>query len=239
MEFLQSTLRALPAAATNPLAFIGYAITVTAWLILSIRVARNKELLANLEKLPEADRLPALRAEMGMIDPPSGMSVKGWLKARTHTYFLFGFGMALFAAVTVFAIALFRREPKADEPNEIAYNFHITQELWDKKYYAKQLLLSSFGLVQNFCFGDTMSIKNETPKTIRLDMRKLDSSDDGIIYIGTLNPHKALFVRLNYDFNEAYVVGHVKTQRALIVFDLLYCQQGRPYRSAKSMQPTR
>ena len=65
MDFLSTALEALPHISTSPLAFVGYIIVVISWLILSLRVKRNKQMLKHLDKLPKKDRLEALQMELG------------------------------------------------------------------------------------------------------------------------------------------------------------------------------
>ena len=69
LQFLVSALSAIPAAATSELALVAYALVIGAYIFTVWRVARNKNLLANLEKLPAKDRLRALESEMGKRSP--------------------------------------------------------------------------------------------------------------------------------------------------------------------------
>ena len=52
MDFLKSALAAIPSAATSPAAFVAYLAALLAFVYTQHRVARNKQLLANLQKLP-------------------------------------------------------------------------------------------------------------------------------------------------------------------------------------------
>lgn len=67
MSFMKAALEALPHAAQSPLAFAAYVVAIVAWLIIALRVNRNRQLLKHLEKLPEGHRLEALRMEMGAV----------------------------------------------------------------------------------------------------------------------------------------------------------------------------
>ena len=53
---LNQLIEALPSAATNPYAFTSYVLLIVAWVIVVFRVKRNKQLLDNLQKLPEQDQ---------------------------------------------------------------------------------------------------------------------------------------------------------------------------------------
>lgn len=104
-SFLRSALSALPIAASSPLAMAGYVITVVAWLVIVIRVKRNKQVLNNLDKFPKHDRLELLRAEMGAVRLKSGLSPEQYLRSRIHLYYLIGFAMICLLLVLLFAIA--------------------------------------------------------------------------------------------------------------------------------------
>lgn len=107
-SFLRSALSALPIAASSPLAMAGYVITLAAWLVIVIRVKRNKQVLNNLDKFSKHDRLEVLRAEMGVVRLKSGLSPDQYLRSRIHLYYLIGFGMICLLLVLLFAIAASR-----------------------------------------------------------------------------------------------------------------------------------
>lgn len=105
MTTFSSIVDALPNAAHSPLALVAYAMVVTAWAVLGWRIRRNRNLLAHLEKLPEKDRLEALRLEMGEQSLKTALNAEQWLRARIHKFVLIGFSILCLAVVLVFAIA--------------------------------------------------------------------------------------------------------------------------------------
>ncbi|MFT3721737.1 hypothetical protein [Pseudorhodoferax sp.] len=110
MDF-EAFLKALPVVAASPYAFIAYVLLITAWLVLGLRVKRNKNLLDALEKLPASQRLAALQAEMGHVSPPSGLTPEQWLKSRTTTYYFIGF-LALCFCVTLLGLIAYVFAPE-------------------------------------------------------------------------------------------------------------------------------
>jgi hypothetical protein len=104
-EFIRTALAALPAAATSGKALAAYAIAIAAWVIISFRVSRNRNLLKNLEKLPERDRLKALTIEMGSVPLKEGASAEQFLRARIHSYYFWAFLILCAVAVLIFLIA--------------------------------------------------------------------------------------------------------------------------------------
>jgi hypothetical protein len=112
MDF-RAILKGLGTAATNPLAFVAYLFAVAAWLILRLRVDRNKNLLASLTKVPERDRYKTLRDEMGVIELKEGLSPEQFLRSRIHFYYLLGFVVLCVVVVILFAIAVFQPKPTA------------------------------------------------------------------------------------------------------------------------------
>ena len=71
MDFLKAALDALPSAATSQAAFVAYIVAILGYVYIQNRIARNKQLLSNLEKLPARDRLKALELEMGSVRVPA------------------------------------------------------------------------------------------------------------------------------------------------------------------------
>lgn len=105
MELVKEFLQAIPAAATNEWSFLSYLAVVIAWFLLGWKIKRNKNLLLNLEALPEKDRLKALEMEMGVGRLRTGLSPEQWIRSRIHTYLLIGFVVLCIALVVVTVLA--------------------------------------------------------------------------------------------------------------------------------------
>ncbi|MFM0226124.1 hypothetical protein [Paraburkholderia dipogonis] len=99
MEFLTSALKAIPAISTSPLALIGFALTLAAWVLAVFRAKRMKLLLQRLADIPEADRARVIQLELGEI-LPARISAQQWIRARSHRYYLVAF-LALLVTVSV------------------------------------------------------------------------------------------------------------------------------------------
>jgi hypothetical protein len=131
VEFIRSALQALPSVATSPLALVAYLLVVAAWLIIALRVKRNKQLLKHLKDLPAKDRLQALRDEMGTIPLKEGFTPEQYLRSRRHLYYFVGFGMVCLLILIIFVVSailakekegtaavditLFQEEPNSDQ----------------------------------------------------------------------------------------------------------------------------
>jgi hypothetical protein len=61
MDFLRSALNAIPDAATHPFAFLSYLAMLLVWIVVSLRVKRNSNVLQSIHHLPEGDRLETLK----------------------------------------------------------------------------------------------------------------------------------------------------------------------------------
>ena len=107
-QFLEAALSAIPAAATNSYTFGAYALVVLAYVVVAWRVARNKNLLANIEKLPPNDRLSALEIETGGVRLASGISPEQWVQSRIHKYYLLGFLATCAVVVAIAAPAMLK-----------------------------------------------------------------------------------------------------------------------------------
>jgi tetratricopeptide (TPR) repeat protein len=108
LQFLVSALSAIPAAATSELALVAYALVIGAYIFTVWRVARNKNLLANLEKLPAKDRLRALESEMGGVPLAAGISPEQWVQNRIHRYYLVAFLATCALVAFILALAVWR-----------------------------------------------------------------------------------------------------------------------------------
>jgi len=104
-EFLTATLSAIPSAASNGYALAAYALVIAAYIVTVWRVARNKNLLANLQKLPPKDRLSALEIETGGVRLAAGISPEQWVRSRIHRYYLIAFLATCAVAIAVAALA--------------------------------------------------------------------------------------------------------------------------------------
>ncbi|SRR6266702_6740259 len=70
-EFLKAALQAIPSAASNPLSLIAFVCLIAAWVFISYRVTRNKQVLSHIKDIPENQRADIVRAEMGTVIPPN------------------------------------------------------------------------------------------------------------------------------------------------------------------------
>ncbi|GBC62758.1 hypothetical protein DENIS_3735 [Desulfonema ishimotonii] len=85
MEFFKAAFSALGTAATNPIALVGYLAVILSFAVVARRERRNKNLLDKIEKLPEKDRLNALKEEMGSVTVPIGLTPEQWLRDRAES----------------------------------------------------------------------------------------------------------------------------------------------------------
>jgi hypothetical protein len=112
-QFLTAALSAIPSAATSWYALLAYALAIAASVFSVWRVARNKTLLENIQKLPSKDRLIALRIEMGGVHLAKGISPEQWIRSRIHTYYLFAFLATCAVVATVGTVAILKSDSYA------------------------------------------------------------------------------------------------------------------------------
>lgn len=105
MDFLKAALDAIPAAASTPLALAAYVVAIAAWVVISVRVWRNRNLLRNLDRLPEHDRLAALQAEMGNLPLRSGLTPQQFLRSQIHRYYFYAFLVVSLLGFLIVAVA--------------------------------------------------------------------------------------------------------------------------------------
>jgi hypothetical protein len=104
-DLFRLTISSLPTVASSPFAFVAYIVVVLAWLIIAWRVKRNKNLLENLVKLPENDRLRAFETEVGHIPIKEGLSPEQYLRSRIHYYYFLAFSILCLVIVTIFVVS--------------------------------------------------------------------------------------------------------------------------------------
>jgi hypothetical protein len=107
MDDINQILKGISTAASNPLAFVSYIVALIAWVLIRIRVGRNKNLLERLKDLPKADRLEALKAEMGVLPIREGLSPEQWIRSRINRYYFLGFVVLCAVFVILFAISAY------------------------------------------------------------------------------------------------------------------------------------
>jgi hypothetical protein len=123
MEEILATLKAIPAAATSPLALVAYLATVGAWTLIAWRVRRHSILVANIDKFPAADRKAVIGAELGHVDVPEGLSAEQFLRARIHGYVFMGWIALCITTVVVVATAFYKRNDKKDRADAYIREF--------------------------------------------------------------------------------------------------------------------
>lgn len=106
MDFFQIAFESLPVVASHPFSFIAYLTVLLCWLIIAYKIKRNKQLLLNIDKLPEKDRIKAIELEMGAVKVSSNLTADQWVKSRIHFYYLIGFSIVCFLVLLIFVISI-------------------------------------------------------------------------------------------------------------------------------------
>lgn len=107
MEQISAFISAIPAAAASPLALVAYLATLVAWTLVAWRVNRFTVLMNSIDKLPEKDRIEAIRVETGRV-VPKGMTAEQYLRSRIHSFILVGFFVLCATVAFVASMALIR-----------------------------------------------------------------------------------------------------------------------------------
>jgi hypothetical protein len=107
MDFLTKALQALPLIATSPLAFLGYVLTLVAWVYAVFRSRRLKLILARLPDIPETDRAKTIQLELGEV-LPANITAEEWLRGKRQKYFFVAFVLLLVTFVSIVAVAIYQ-----------------------------------------------------------------------------------------------------------------------------------
>jgi len=85
-SFFSAAFAATSSAAAGPFALFAYLAALIAYVICFLRIRRNQALLNKIEKIPDHQRVAALRNEMSGIPVPADIKPKHWLAARRQRY---------------------------------------------------------------------------------------------------------------------------------------------------------
>jgi len=184
---LSSLISAIPSAATSPYALVAYALAAAVYALSVWRVSRNKNLLANLQKLPPKDRRKALEREMGSNLAPK-ISAEQWVRSRIHRYYFFAFLATCAALVTIVALALFARtDPPGTGAVFIGNVNYVAQQY--QQINNNQILATE--LKQQIQEGIELATRREFARAQEAFMRVPDSArvpavwnDLGVVYEG-------------------------------------------------------
>lgn len=91
LTFFRQMIAGLPTVATSWQATIGYVALIAGFVVVSLKVTRNKNVLGKLKSLPEKDRARVLQMEMGAPYLANGLSPEQWLQQQRQRYYFFGF----------------------------------------------------------------------------------------------------------------------------------------------------
>ena len=109
-------LKAIPAAASSPLALVAYGIAVGALVAVALSVTRQRNILKRLQNIPESNREQALRIAMGPT-LKGGMTAPQWIRARIHLYFFLAFMIICFTGMVIFLDAAVQTQTSARPPS--------------------------------------------------------------------------------------------------------------------------
>ena len=145
---MKEFLSALSEVSKSSYSFVAYILLIVAWVVIGLRVKRNGQLLKNLEKLPEKDRLKALELEMGTPRLTKGITPEQWLKARNQKYLFLGFAflLILILIIVVLSFNSFSKNKKVDLTVSLFTETVTTSEPINKEKEAvKKALLELYG----------------------------------------------------------------------------------------------
>jgi hypothetical protein len=159
---LKELISALPETATSPYAFVAYIVLVLGWLVISLKVRRNRHLLKHLSTLPEKDRLKALELEMGAVRIRHGLTAEQWIKSRVHLYVFLAFVMTSLVVVVLFVVAhnttVITQNGQSNKPTSEKYS-DVIQNF---EYEATEIIKHYQWEYRRFPFDDDKGEPNHT-----------------------------------------------------------------------------
>ncbi|WP_281543856.1 hypothetical protein [Grimontia sp. SpTr1] len=119
-------LQGLSEAAKSPLAFVAYCIVILGWASIAWKESRFKTIAKNLELIPEAQRLEAMKLEYG-LEPKEGLSAESYLNLKKKNYLFLAFGITVIAALLISTLAIYR-SIQIDKANIAQQTMNIAYE---------------------------------------------------------------------------------------------------------------
>ena len=107
-EVMAGFLNAIPSAAASPLALIAYLAALAAWVAIVFNTRRLTILMKDIRRLPEPDRIVAIREVLGRVHIPKGVTGAQFLTQRKHTYVFWGFIALCGVIVLVIGMSFYR-----------------------------------------------------------------------------------------------------------------------------------
>lgn len=105
MDFLARALDALPQVAASPLAFVGYVLTLGAWIYAISRSQRLKTLLDRIKDVPAPERAKVIQLEFGEVLPEK-ITAEQWIRSKKHRYFFVAFVSLLATVLAIGGMAM-------------------------------------------------------------------------------------------------------------------------------------
>lgn len=99
-------LKALPTVAGSPLAFVGYLVIIIAWATTSVLSRRTNRLFKSIGKLPEKDRVEAIKLEYRTV-PRAGVTAGEWLQGKQATYRLVRLGAIVVVLLAILGLSAY------------------------------------------------------------------------------------------------------------------------------------
>src|SRR5262249_50716436 len=144
VELLRSSTNVITAAGKNPLALVALLLILVAWVVITLKVRRNRQLLHSLEKLPEKDRLKALEAAMGYLKIKGGISAEQWLRHNVQQYYFAAFALTCLLAVILAAILWHSRQQVLKSGLSISLHQEATPTQAAPKSNAPEVIKAAF-----------------------------------------------------------------------------------------------
>lgn len=104
---IETFLKSLSVAATNPLAFVGYLAVIIAWTISYLNSRRLNVIKKSLEQLPKNKRFEALELEYRIV-PKGGLTPEIYLKLAGRRYVFFAAVATLIVAIVFVTLASYK-----------------------------------------------------------------------------------------------------------------------------------
>jgi tetratricopeptide (TPR) repeat protein len=102
---IEKFIAALPAAATNPYAFIAYLVLIGTFTYISIAQFRLRTIARIIESLPEKDRRPLLQKEYNVL-PASGLTAEEWIRSRRQLLIFWLLIVVIVSGLAIVVIAI-------------------------------------------------------------------------------------------------------------------------------------
>lgn len=218
-QIIKQLLTALDRVSSSPLALFGYLLVIIAWVLIAFRIKRSKELLQNIEKLPNDDRLKAFQSEIGEVPIKESFTPEQYIKLRIHKYYFAAFMILCLLIAYLLTLSAFKSMSRTETglANEwknyrlISHADYAAETKEERAFYCNTWGCGNDGtwdrdIVDGKYYAENMNDQSAITYVF-IDKTDLIGEWDRIVGVGPFNPYSVDISIINGEPIDSWVSG--------------------------------